>query len=83
MQNTQQVIQIERTRHRGEQRLKLIFSYDPELIKQVRKIPDCRWSATMKCWHVPDSTRVLTALKEVQQRSTDLSLLSSACCENS
>ena len=41
--------------HKGEKRIKLIFNYDPELIKMIRKIEGCRWSATMKCWHVPDT----------------------------
>jgi hypothetical protein len=46
-------ITFETTTHRGEQRIKLLFRYDPEIIRMVRKIPGCRWSQTMRCWHIP------------------------------
>ena len=39
--------------HRNQVRLKLIFDRDESLIKQVRTIRDCRWSATLGCWHIP------------------------------
>ena len=42
--------------HRGEKRLKLKFRYDRELIRRIRVIPGCRWSASMSCWHVPDTS---------------------------
>ncbi len=47
-------IQVESCMHKGDKRLKLIFDYNAELIQEIRKIPGCRWSATMKCWHVAD-----------------------------
>ncbi len=43
----------ENTVHRNEKRVKLIFDYTQELIKKIRQIHDCRWSKTMKCWHIP------------------------------
>ena len=46
-------IKAERVIHRGKERLKLIFNYDGELIRLINKINDCRWSATMRSWHVP------------------------------
>jgi hypothetical protein len=55
MRNSLQPIRVEPTIHRGKSRLKLIFDYDKDLIAKVRKIDDCRWSATMGCWHVPDN----------------------------
>ncbi|MBN2521685.1 MAG: site-specific integrase [Bacteroidales bacterium] len=63
MPNLQEKITIEPATHRGEQRLKIIFPYNEQLIDKVRSIPGCRWSATMHCWHVPDnqtSKRLLT-----------------------
>ena len=54
MQKSKPEIQIEQVIHKGEQRIKLIFFYDSNLITEVRKIPGCRWSASMKCWHAPD-----------------------------
>jgi hypothetical protein len=49
--NNNQVIAIPCI-HRGERRLSLKFRYDRELIEKLKKIPGCRWSATMRCWHV-------------------------------
>ncbi len=46
-------IRFEAATHRGERRIKLIFRYDAEIIGMVRKIPGCRWSQTMRCWHIP------------------------------
>lgn len=51
--NGNNIITFEEAVHRGERRVKLIFRYDPEVIKQVKKIPGCRWSQTMRCWHIP------------------------------
>jgi site-specific recombinase XerD len=39
--------------HKGEQRIKLVFDYDLQLIEKVKNIPGRMWSQTMKCWHVP------------------------------
>ena len=49
------VIQMEPARHRGEARIALRFPFDQALIRVVRALPDAHWSATLKCWHVPDT----------------------------
>jgi integrase/recombinase XerD len=49
--------------HNDENRIKLVFSYDKELIEKVKKIPGARWSQTMKCWHVPDTNECLTYMQ--------------------
>ena len=46
-------ITIQPVFHRNEQRLKLVFDYDKELIEVVKNITGRKWSKTMKCWHVP------------------------------
>lgn len=46
------VVRVEKTSHRGQQRLKLIFDRAEEVILQLRKLSDARWSATMRCWHI-------------------------------
>ncbi len=46
-------IYTESSVHRKEKRIKLIFDYAQELIKKIRQIHDCKWSKTMKCWHIP------------------------------
>ena len=49
---------VEPTFHRYENRLKLLFSFDKELIDLVKTIPDCKWSATMNCWHIPANNSI-------------------------
>jgi len=46
-------IYTERTKHREEQRIKLLFSYNKEIITDIRELPGRRWSKTMRCWHIP------------------------------
>jgi len=50
-----QNLQARQVVHNGAKRIALYFSYSPELIQKVRKISDCRWSETMRCWHIPDT----------------------------
>ena len=57
-------ILIEPVMHRGEPRIKLIFDYDDELIKLVKKISGSTWSRTMKCWHIPEQENLMEFLKE-------------------
>ena len=40
--------------HDGKIRIRLIFGYDDELIDRINRIPGCRWSNTMHCWHIPE-----------------------------
>ena len=49
--------------HHGEKRLRLKFPYDEELLERIREIPDCRWSATMHGWHVPDNYKSYEVLE--------------------
>ena len=42
-------------KHRGETRIGIYFPKDKELIERVKKLPDVRWSASLVCWHVPDT----------------------------
>ncbi|MBZ4675933.1 MAG: integrase, partial [Anaerophaga sp.] len=41
--------------HRNAEVIFFKFSYDPELIRNVRQLPEIRWSATRKCWYQPGS----------------------------
>ncbi len=42
--------------HRGESRIAVRFDYDPVLHARIKKAPGARWSQSMKCWHLPDTT---------------------------
>lgn len=39
--------------HRNQDRIALYFTYDINIIKQVKSLDDCHWSKTLKCWHLP------------------------------
>ena len=56
-------IKVEQVNHKGKERIKLLFDYDIKLIECVKKLTDCRWSATMKCWHIPYREDFLGYLK--------------------
>ncbi|HQW55719.1 MAG TPA: tyrosine-type recombinase/integrase [Saprospiraceae bacterium] len=60
--STSSAIRTAPLHHRGERRIGLFFSYDAELIRLVRTLPEARWSASLKCWHVPDTTAGKAAL---------------------
>ncbi len=53
---------VERVIHDGESRVALRFPYDTVLISVVKGFPGARWSNKMKCWHIPDSSDVITLL---------------------
>jgi len=48
-----ETVYTKEVRHREQRRIKLMFKYSEGLIEKIRKLPDCKWSRTMKCWHMP------------------------------
>ncbi len=58
-------LKTKQLRHRGEARIGLYFPYDKELIAKVKTLPDARWSATLRCWHVPDTDEMKQRLVSV------------------
>ena len=36
----------------NEQRIKLIFSFDRDIINKIRRLPECRWNQNLLCWHI-------------------------------
>ncbi len=41
--------------HRTEPRIAVQFENNKELIARFKLLPGARWSATLKCWHLPDT----------------------------
>lgn len=39
------------------------FKYDEDLIAIIKKVPKSRWSATMQCWHMPNTGDSIAALE--------------------
>jgi integrase/recombinase XerD len=47
---------MQKSIHREERVLCLHFDRDLEIEKMVKMLPACRWSQTMKCWYLPNTT---------------------------
>ena len=56
-------IKIEKIVHRSQKRIKVVFKKDTILLQKIKIIEDCRWSAMMGCWHVPDTFKNYNYLK--------------------
>jgi len=41
--------------HKREERIKIDFPFNQEIVSKIRQIPDARWSKTHGAWHVPFS----------------------------
>lgn len=58
-------ILVERTLHRNKKRVKLIFSFDVEIMSIIDTIEGVAWSSTMSCWHIPYKETYLNDLKNL------------------
>ncbi len=64
------------TEHRGRSRILIQFAHNQQWNERIRKVPDAKWSSTLKGWHIPDTTEnrkkcglaVQTDLAVVQQK---------------
>jgi integrase/recombinase XerD len=50
--------------HREQHCLGIFFPYDNEIKEEVKKIPDVKFSATHKCWYVPEDKNTLHTIIE-------------------
>ena len=41
--------------HKQQKRIAVYYDNNPELIARFKKLPDAKWSATLKVWHLPDT----------------------------
>lgn len=46
---------LEPTIHKGEARIKVCFKHNADWNSRMKKVPGAKWSASMKCWHIPDT----------------------------
>lgn len=42
-------------KHNGKDRIAVYFEKNTELIARIKTYEDARWSASRRCWHVPDT----------------------------
>jgi len=47
---------MQKSIHQEERVLCLHFDRDEQIEKAIKKLPGCRWSQTMKCWYLPNTT---------------------------
>jgi integrase/recombinase XerD len=48
-----------------ELRIRVDFPHDSLKVQQIKTIPDARWSASLKAWHIPYSTEAFNLLKRL------------------
>ena len=48
-------VYIKEVQHKGQARIKLIFTYDRTILLKVKKLQGVKWSQSMRCWHIPYS----------------------------
>ncbi len=59
-------IQVRKIYHRDQHRIGLFFKYNLQLIERVKIIPRVRYSATLKCWHLPNDEDSIAALNKIK-----------------
>lgn len=42
-------------KHKGENRISVVFENTPENFNTLRNVPDHRWSQSLRTWHIPDT----------------------------
>ena len=55
---------INRIKIKGKDRIKLQFKFDPELVNEIKKLPDVKWDSDHKYWHLPDMEHPITYLRK-------------------
>lgn len=48
-------VQFLPTKHNGQKRIAVYFSYNNNWNNRLRKVPGAKWSNSLKCWHIPDT----------------------------
>lgn len=51
--------------HKGNQRIRIDFSFNTKIVQMLKQLKDCKWSETKKCWHIPWSKIEFTELKNL------------------
>lgn len=42
-------------KHKNENRIAVYFEKNTDWNARIKKLPDARWSNTLKAWHLPDT----------------------------
>ena len=58
-------ILVENVLHKSKKRIKLIFSFDVEIMNIIDTIEGVAWSSSINCWHIPFKENYLTDLQNL------------------
>jgi site-specific recombinase XerD len=56
---------VSKVAYKGIVRIKVDFEYNRDVIEKLKTINDCRWSQSMRAWHVPYTHESLDLLKKM------------------
>jgi integrase/recombinase XerD len=56
---------VSKVEHKGTARIRVDFEYNLALIEKLKTIKDCRWSQSMRAWHIPYTQESLGVLKKM------------------
>ena len=54
---------VSKINHHSENRIRVDFPYNAEIVAKLRQIPDIRWSKTLGAWHIPYTKEAFERLK--------------------
>lgn len=58
-------MKISKVNHKGENRIKIDFPYNKEIVSLLRQIKDAKWSQRMSAWHIPYNQPAFNKLKKL------------------
>lgn len=67
-----EIITAERLNYKGENRVKLSFTYNPKIIEKIRKIPGATFSKALKSWHIPFDNEYVTRLNILFEKKFEI-----------
>jgi integrase/recombinase XerD len=53
-----------RVNYKGQGRIRVDFSYDPQLVSKIKQIPGALWSKNLNAWHLPDNQESVDLLSK-------------------
>jgi site-specific recombinase XerD len=58
-------VKIQKISHKGETRIQVQIPYTGEAIQKIKSVEGYRWSASLRCWHVPYHPQSFTQLQRL------------------
>lgn len=58
-------MKLTKINHKNQLRIRIDFQYDAEVTAAIRQIADTHWSKTLKCWHIPYTSKAFKQLMDL------------------